>query len=183
MPVPKNCRQVRFAKTRAVSGFPGETSQLARSRRVALPRRVELAEKRGDRRLDDIARNRPSSCRGARMRVSVGVVASETTTRGIAGLEDSPAPFPAARPPSASAAPRAMPTGNAARSRSSARRCAFLFHLQGAQDRIGNLFALLGGRPGVLTRRERQAEPARAWRGGTANPGGCGRSSRHRRRS
>ncbi len=43
-PVPKNCRQLRLTNARAVSGFCVDTSQFARSRRVA--RRPPVFERR-----------------------------------------------------------------------------------------------------------------------------------------
>ena len=84
MPMPKNWRHSRLTKTRAVSGFCWLTSQLARSSRVArcppvsnLPRKAGTA---GCTISPDSSIQFPRD----RIRVSVGVVASETTTRGMA---------------------------------------------------------------------------------------------------
>ena len=74
MPVPKNWRQVRLTKTRAVSGFDGRHQPVGQiEARGALAAGIELAEEGGDGGLDDVRRFRPSSCRAARMRVSAGV--------------------------------------------------------------------------------------------------------------
>jgi len=81
--MPKSWRQMRLTKTREVSGFPADTSQLARSRRVsALSGRIEL---RRNARGPGLHHVRPDSLhpvRRAKMRVTVGSTASETITRG-----------------------------------------------------------------------------------------------------
>ena len=56
MPEPKNSLHIRFMKTRAVSGFCGETSQFAKSKRVARPLGgIQMSEELGDRRLNNLA--------------------------------------------------------------------------------------------------------------------------------
>ena len=120
---------------------------------------VELAEEGGDGRLARSRPIRPSSCRARRMRVSAGVVASATPPRAGSQLRAGAA---------ASSQPRQFGSiglaSGAAHSKCAATAvfCASVrfgsSHAQGAQHGVRNLFALLGGGPGVLAGREHQPE-------------------------
>ena len=83
-PVPKNCCHIRLAKTLAVSGFSGDTSQLAKSRRLArrlpvsnFPRNIGTAG------WTTLPESSIQFARG-RIRVSLGCTDTETNTVGTA---------------------------------------------------------------------------------------------------
>ena len=180
MPCRRTARHTRLTKTRAVSGFAGETSQFARSSRVArrppvssLPRKAGMA---GCTISPDSSIQLP---RAQNAGLAPASVASETTTRGIAASSSAASCSSLRHLDRLRPALPATPTGNARRSRPSAaavrlspRPCAAR-----CSTGVGNLLALLG----ASARRNRSAESARRKRpeGGAAELGIVVQAHRH----
>ena len=164
--MPKNWRHRRLTKTRAVSGFCGETSQLARSRRVARAAAgVELAEEAGTAGCDDLAGLVHPVAARQNAGLARASVASVTTTRGMDGIEQRELLLQLRDLDERRPALRATPIGSAS---AMAVFCCGVGALrssataQGASSTaVGNLFARLrrSGQEYSLGR-ERQAEAA-----------------------
>ena len=139
---------------------PASTSQFARSSRVARRPPVSSLPRKPGTAGCTIAPESSIQLPRARMRVSAGVTASDTITRGIAVSSSAAACSQLRRVRHFGLRFRRRPL-EVRRDRGLLCGGALLFrHAQRAQHGVRNLFALVGRRPREFARRERQAEAA-----------------------